>query len=64
MVVRGACGAAEETARSAEDIADQLSGRQTRESRLFPKLQFYLTQKGILVVILPIRNYYWIVILI
>lgn len=51
MVVRGACGAAEETAGGAEGNAAQLAGRQTRENRLCPKLQFHLTQKGILGVI-------------
>lgn len=64
MVVRGARGAAEETAGDAEGNAAQLSGRKTRENRLFHKLQFHLTQKGIYGVILPTRNYYWIVILI
>lgn len=47
MVVRGARGAAEETAGDAEGNAAQLSGRKTREKRLFHKLQFHLTQKGI-----------------
>lgn len=43
MVVRGACGAAEETAGDAEGNAAQLNGRQTGENRLFRKLQFHLT---------------------